>query len=241
MQSSLYVSLSAQVALANRLDTLATNVANLSTAAYRADEVKFDTFLSKAGSDSVAYSSTGETFISRDKGGLRQTGNDLDVAVDGEGWLAVQTPNGNVYTRDGRMQISADGVLQTVAGNPVLDPGGASILVDTDAGRLTIGRDGMISQNGRAIGAIGLFSIPDGAKLARGTNSGVIPDQPAVPVVDFVGQGVAQGFVEEANVNPVLEMTRLIEVTRAFEQVTAASNKSEQSMQDAVKRLGQVS
>lgn len=241
MQGSLYVSLSGQVALANRLDTIARNVANLGTAAYRADEVKFESYLSTAGKDPVAFSSTGDTFISRAAGGLRQTGNDLDVAVDGDGWLAVQTPAGNVYTRDGRMKITADGMLQSVAGNPVLDPGGAPILIDASAGRIAISRDGMISQNGQPVGAIGLFNIPADAKLSRAANSGVIPDRPAVPVVDFVGAGVEQGFVEEANVNPILEMARLIEVTRAFEQVTAATGKSEQSMQDAIHKLGQVS
>lgn len=241
MQGSLYVSLSGQVALANRLDTIARNVANLGTAGYRADEVKFESYLSNAGKDPVAFSSTGDTFISRATGGLRQTGNDLDVAVDGDGWLAVQTPSGNVYTRDGRMQITADGMLQSVAGNPVLDPGGAPILIDANAGRIAISRDGMISQNGQPVGAIGLFNIPADAKLTRGANSGVIPDRPAVPVVDFVGAGIEQGFVEEANVNPILEMSRMIEVTRAFEQITAATSKSEQSMQDAIHKLGQVS
>lgn len=241
MQSALYVSLSAQVALENRLTTIAGNVANVSTAGFRADGVKFDTYLSRAASDPVAFASTGKTYITREKGALKQTGNDLDVAVDGEGWLAVETPSGITYTRDGRMKIAADGVLQSVAGNAILDPGGAAIIVDPNAGRIAISRDGMISQNGQQVGAIGLFSIAEGANLERRENSGVVPDRPAAPVVDFVGQGVAQGYVEESNVSPVQEMVRLIEVTRTFEQVSASIDKSEQSLQDAIQKLGQVS
>lgn len=241
MQSALYVSLSAQVALENRLTTIAGNVANLGTTGFRADGVKFESYLSRAASDPVAFASTGKTYITRDKGALRQTGNDLDVAVDGEGWLAVETPAGIAYTRDGRMRIAADGELQSAAGNPILDPGGASIIVDANAGRIAISHDGMISQNGRQIGALGLFSIPETANLSRRDNSGVVPDRPAVPVVDFVGQGVAQGFIEDSNVNPVQEMVHLIEVTRTFEQVSASIDKSEQSLQDAIQKLGQVS
>jgi flagellar basal-body rod protein FlgF len=241
MQSALYVSLSAQVALENRLTTIAGNVANLGTTGFRADGVKFDTFLSRAASDPVAFASAGKTYISREKGALKQTGNDLDVAVDGEGWLAVETSSGIAYTRDGRMRIAADGMLQSAAGNAVLDPGGAAIIVDPNAGRISISRDGMISQNGRQVGALGLFSIAENATLSRRDNSGVVPDRPAAPVVDFVGQGVAQGYVEESNVNPVEEMVHLIEVQRTFEQVSASIDKSEQSLQDAIQKLGQVS
>lgn len=241
MQSALYVSLSAQVALQNRLTTLAGNVANAGTAGYRADEIKFDTFLSRAANDPVNFASTGKTFISRDKGAIKQTGNDLDVAVDGEGWLAVQTPAGLAYTRDGRMQVSADGILQSVTGNAILDPGGSAIIVDPDAGRISIARDGMISQGGNVVGAIGLFHIGDNANLSRLDNSGVVPDRPAAPVIDFVGEGIKQGYVEESNVNPIMEMTRLIEVTRSFEQVTQSIENSEKSLQDAIQKLGQVS
>lgn len=241
MQSALYVSLSAQVALENRLTTIAGNVANLGTTGFRADGVKFDTFLSRAASDPVAFASAAKTYISREKGALKQTGNDLDVAVDGEGWLAVETSSGIAYTRDGRMRMAADGMLQSAAGNAILDPGGASIIVDPNAGRISISRDGMISQNGRQVGAIGLFNIADNATLSRRDNSGVVPDRPAAPVVDFVGQGVAQGYVEESNVNPVEEMVHLIEVQRTFEQVSASIDKSEQSLQDAIQKLGQVS
>jgi flagellar basal-body rod protein FlgF len=241
MQSALYVSLSAQVALENRLTTIAGNVANVGTSGFRADGVKFDTFLSRAASDPVAFASAGKTYISREKGALKQTGNDLDVAVDGEGWLAVETSSGIAYTRDGRMRIAADGMLQSAAGNAMLDPGGAAIIVDPNAGRISISRDGMISQNGRQVGALGLFSIAETANLSRRDNSGVVPDRPAAPVVDFVGQGVAQGYVEESNVNPIEEMVHLIEVQRTFEQVSASIDKSEQSLQDAIQKLGQVS
>src|SRR3954451_6559244 len=102
MQAGLYVGLSAQIALQKRLETLANNVANANTAGFRAEEVRFETLLAQAGDKSVAYAATGDTFLSRKAGALVKTGNPLDIAVSGDGWLAVQGPGGPVYTRDGR-------------------------------------------------------------------------------------------------------------------------------------------
>ena len=106
-----------------------------------------------------------------------------------------------------------------------------------------IGRDGTMTQGNRQVGAIGLFTIDNQAKLTRYENSGVIPDRAATPVVDFTRTGMQQGFIENANVNPVMEMTRLINITRAFEMVSSSLAASETSLagshQDA--RSGRVS
>ncbi len=96
----------------------------------------------------------------------------------------------------------------------------------------------MITQNGRQVGAIGLFAIDPNATLKRWENSSVVPDKPATPIFDFTRDGVVQGAVENSNVDPVREMTRLIEVTRAFDGVAAETAQSETSLQDAIKALG---
>jgi flagellar basal-body rod protein FlgF len=238
MQSSLYVSLSAQLSLQRRLDSIASNVANATTAGFRAEEVKFETLLSHTPAEPVAFASTGDTYLSRRSGEFVKTDNSLDIAVQGNAWLAISTPAGQVYTRDGRMRMTETGDLQTLNGHPILDVGGSPIQLDPAAGPLQIARDGMITQSGRQIGAIGLFAIDDNAKLTRHDNSGVVPDRPATPALDFSKVGISQGFVERSNVNPVMEMTRLIGVSRAFDAVTAAITESESSLRDAVKTLG---
>ena len=238
MPSNLYVALSAQISLQRRMETLAHNVANASTAGFRAEEVKFDTLLSMTPTDPVSYVSGKGTYISRQSGEMTRTDNPLDVAVHGDAWLAMQTPTGPVYTRDGRMTMTAAGELQTLTGHPILDVGGAPILLDANAGPPQIARDGTITQGNRQVGAIGLFTIDNAAKLRRFDTSGVIPDRPAQPVVDFAKVGVAQGFVERANVNPVMEMTTLIMVSRAFEAVTASIGQTESSLEDAIRALG---
>ncbi|WP_152046144.1 flagellar basal-body rod protein FlgF [Aureimonas psammosilenae] len=238
MQTSLPVALSAQLAMEKRLNTIADNIANVRTVGFRAEEVKFETFMSQAAKEPVAFASTGEHYISTRTGEMTQTGNTLDMAVNGKAWFALQGANGPIYTRDGRMTMTEAGDLVSMNGEPVLDVGGAPLQVNPNGGAVTIARDGMMSQNGVQIGAVGLFEMPANAKLTRVGTSGVRPDVAAQPVVDFAGTSVMQGFVEGANVNPVLEMTRLIDVQRAFESASNLIQTSEKSLDDAVSSLG---
>ncbi|PVB62708.1 flagellar basal-body rod protein FlgF [Labrenzia sp. 011] len=243
MQSALYVALSAQVALSNRLETVARNVANMNTAGYRADEVKFAELVSKAGQDKVSFSTGGETYISRQVGSLNKTDNPLDLAIEGDGWFAIRDINGTVsYTRDGRLQITQDGTLQTLTGQVILGTGGQPIVVDPEAGEPLITQSGEISQGDAGIvGQVGLFRIPEEAKLTRRDNSAVIPDIPAVPVLLFDQHGIRQGFVEGANINPVREMTKMIMITRDFEGTSKLVDMSDESQQKAIRELGATS
>ena len=241
MPVSMDVALSAQVALAKRLDSVANNVANSSTPGYRADEISFEARVSQYTMDPTAFTSTGETHLSRSNGGLVKTDNPLDVAVQGEAWLGFQGPNGAVYTRDGRMKMLETGELVTVNGYQVLDAGGAPLVLNPNAGPPNVSRDGMISQDGQQIGAIGMFIIPQEAKLHRFEGSGVVPDRAVEPVAEFTTNGIAQGFIEQSNVNAVMEMTNLIAVTRAFENLAAAVESSESTLQNAIRTLGETS
>jgi flagellar basal-body rod protein FlgF len=238
MQSSLYVALSAQVAMQRRMETIANNVANSNTPGFRAEETKFESVLSNAATESVAYASPGDTYIKRDAGQLIQTGNPLDMAVRGDAWFAIKTPSGTVYTRDGRMQISSGGQLQSIAGYPILDVGGSPIQLNPNAGPPQIAKDGMITQNNAQVGAVGLYMIDKDASLSRFENSGVIPDKPATPALDFTQVGVVQGHIEGSNVNPVWEMSELIRVSRSYEMVTSSIGQSHDSIREAIKELG---
>lgn len=238
MQSSLYVALSAQVALQRRMETIANNVANASVAGFRGEQTKFEALLSDTATESVAFASSGDTYINRSAGQVERTGNPLDIAVQGDAWLAIQTPSGTVYTRDGRMQITAGGELQSIDGYPILDVGGAPIQIDPNAGPPQIASDGMMTQNDRQIGAVGLFTIAPNASLSRYENSGVIPDQPATPALDFTQVGILQGHIEGANVNPMWEMSQLITVSRSYEAVSNSISQSEDSLHEAIKALG---
>lgn len=233
-----YAAISAQLALQRRLDTIANNVANAGTIGFRAEQVRFATVDSDQAQPSTAFTGTGQTYLSPLAGELVRTDDPFDVAVDGNAWLAVQTPLGLAYSRDGRLQMSATGELRTITGHGVLDVGGSPILLAPTDGPPTIGRDGSIAQSGRQVGVIGLFQLEPGTRLARGVDSTVLPDRPAQPVVDTALAGLRQGFVERANVNPVTEMARLVLDQRMFEAITNAISETEQSQQSAIRALG---
>jgi flagellar basal-body rod protein FlgF len=238
MQSGLYVAISAQVALQKRLDTIADNVANANTVGFRSTEVKFEDVVSSLGERSVAYVSPGSTYLSGKAGGLRQTGNPLDFAVRGDAWFAIDTPAGPVMTRDGRFTMLDTGDLVTLEGYAVLDAGGAAVQLNPLEGPPEAGADGMLRQNGEPVAALGLFSFTPGENFVRYGNSGLIPPDAPEPIVDQNDVGVVQGFVEESNVNPVMEMTQLIMVQRAFENASALIRDSNDAMGEAVKALG---
>jgi flagellar basal-body rod protein FlgF len=239
MQSALYVGLSAQVALEKRMQTIANNIANVNTAAFRTDVVKFETVLSRAGANPVSFSSPGDNIISREAGNLSETGNPLDVAVMGQGWLAFAGPTGTVYTRDGRLQIAPNGDLQTLTGFPVVDSGGAQITLDPNGGPLSIAHGGAITQDGNEVGTLGLFNIPAEASLDRYGNSGVIPDRPATAITDFTRDGFKQNYVEGSGVNPMLELTRLMSASRAFDSTNSMMESTDSSLQNAIRTLGE--
>ncbi|WEX08302.1 flagellar basal-body rod protein FlgF [Chelativorans sp. AA-79] len=238
MQTGLYVALSSQMALERRLTTLADNVANAGTVGFRAGGITFSDVMTGLTEDSVSFVSTGADFYDTRAGGLQQTGNPFDFAVQGDAWFAVETPAGPAMTRDGRFTMRETGELVTLEGYAVLDAGGAPLVLDPQAGPPEAGADGILRQGGQLIGAIGLFSFVPGPNATRYGNSAFLPDTQPQPVVDLPDVGVVQGFVEGSNVNPMTEMMRLIQVQRAFEQVTTLVRDSDTAMKDAIKTLG---
>jgi flagellar basal-body rod protein FlgF len=238
LQDGLYVALSSQIALEKRLTTIADNVANMSTVGFRATEVKFEDVVTGVGQNAIAFTSPGDTYLSQKAGALRETQSPFDFAIQGDAWFGIDTPVGTVMTRDGRFTMTDTGQLVTHEGYAVLDAGGAPIQLDPLNGTPAVGRDGIIRQDGQLVASIGLFNFNPGPNFNRFGNSGVIPQGQPDPVVDRVDVGIAQGFLEEANVNPVLEMTRLIMVQRSFENSAAMNRDTEATLDDAVKTLG---
>ena len=238
MQDALYVSLSAQVAMERRLATIADNVANAGTIGFRATEIRFEDLVTGSGDKAVSFASTGETYLSTRDGALRETGNPFDFAVQGDAWFGIDTPAGTVMTRDGRFTMRDDGLLVTIEGYPVLDAGGAPIQLNPQGGPPEASADGVLRQGETAVGAIGLYQFTPGASFVRFGNSGIVPDRPPEAVVDRNDVGLALGFLEESNVNPILEMSRLIMVQRGFENVAASIRATEQTLGDAISALG---
>jgi flagellar basal-body rod protein FlgF len=238
MQSGLYVALSSQISLEKRMNTIADNLANMNTVGFRATQLKFDDVMTRTEGTQVDYVSTGEEYLSTDTGAMVQTGNPLDFAIRGEAWFSVDSPSGAAITRDGRFSMLETGDLVTLEGYPVLDAGGSPIQLNAGEGPPTVSKDGILYQNNVAVATLGLFEVNVGPNFTRVGNTAIIPAETPQPVVDRPDIGVAQGYVEEANVNPVLQMTQMITVSRTFEYVTQLMRDGETSIGDAIKTLG---
>ncbi|NKN34837.1 flagellar basal-body rod protein FlgF [Agrobacterium sp. a22-2] len=241
MQSGMYVSLSSQIALERRLTTIADNMANINTVGFRSTEVKFDQVLSKTQNDmnaKIAFVSQGNDYLNTASGQLEQSGNPLDFAVKGDAWFAIDTPAGQVLTRDGRFTMKETGELVSLQGYPVLDAGGAPIQLNRAGGPPSVGADGGIMQDDRQVATLGLFTADISKGFIRHDNSGVITTDRPQPVVDDSSIGVIQGYLEQSNVNGIGEMTQLIQVNRAFESISSLIQEGETSLSEAIKTLG---
>ena len=237
METSVYVALSGQMAQAKRMETIAQNIANANTIGYRASGVQFESLSSRTGKFQTEFSSTGENFISQQAGGFTKTGGPLDVAVQGDGYLAYEGPSGTFYSRDGRIVMTPDGQLTSINGHPLLDAGGANMTVDPRGGPITISRTGGVLQDGTQRGTIGLFEIDVSAGFTRFENSGIIPAADAQAINTFARNGVMQGYLEESNVNAVNEMVRMIQVSRAFESISNLSDRAQEAERTAIQTL----
>jgi flagellar basal-body rod protein FlgF len=238
MDVNSHVALSGQLALARRLDTIANNVANAGTVGFRAESVDFSTIVSKTEPFRTSFAFEGGSHADTRSGAFVQTGNPLDVAVQGQGFLAIETPQGTAYTRDGRMQMLPTGDIVSINGHPILDSGGAPLTANPNGGTLEIGRDGTVRQDGRTVGRLGLFAVDLTKGYERYENSSFLPKATPEPLEDWTANGVVQGFTESANVNPLLEMTRLIAVQRAFEAVSASLDQRDSATRETIQALG---
>jgi flagellar basal-body rod protein FlgF len=238
MELSSYVALSGQLSLEKRMETLASNIANANTPGFKAGLVDFKTLLSQTGRASTAFVNTGANVLDMSGGGFTQTGNPLDLAVNGEAAFAYQSLNGTYYSRDGRLSLSPDGRLQNLEGHVLLDPSSAPVILDPNAGEVIVGRDGRLLQGGNVVGQVGLFVIESSSGFSRRGSSGFVPKETPQPVVDFSSTGITQGFVEGSNVNSVMEMVNLIKVSRAFEAASTFADKAMEAERNAIETIG---
>jgi flagellar basal-body rod protein FlgF/flagellar basal-body rod protein FlgG len=230
MDSGYYAAMTGLVARSQALDIAATNLANAQTPGYRAEQEYFRSVLLGPGAlDSLEDSQLGRTVnnfgvlggdrLNMAQGAIAQTGNPLDLAIEGEGFFMVQTPSGPRYTRDGSFHRTPGGQLVSAAGEPVLSATGQPIPVPP--GEVTVGADGVLSVSGGVAATVGVFTFPAGAQLtAEGANRYRAPDD-AAPALSK-NAAIHQGAVEAANQDVIHGTMNLIFVQREAEMMQRA-------------------
>ncbi|KCZ57476.1 flagellar hook-basal body complex protein [Hyphomonas chukchiensis] len=214
MSNAIYATLARQHGLMQEMQVVSNNLANSSTTGYKTDRAIFAEFLVSTGSDasSLSMGSLAGHSFEMEQGGLKVTGGQFDLAVQGDGYFTVDTPLGTRLTRAGQFQLAANGNLIDMNGSNVLNAGGGPITIPPEATNLVISADGTISANGLQIDQVGVV-VPDG-DLMRDSNTYFSAAGGFVAAKDF---GIVQGALEQSNVSPVLEVSRMIEVQRAYE------------------------
>ena len=244
MDNALYVGLSRQMVLRREMDIVANNIANADTSGF-----KVESLMTKEQPGPPAFTLQGPKpvkFVSangvaRDfgQGGLHRTDAPLDLAIEGQGFFKITTKDGERYTRDGRFRTDDLGRLTTQAGQTVADEGGGEITLDLEKGQITIAQDGTVSQGAERVGKVGVYKFDTLSVLEKkGDNllANTSNSQPA-PAIDAK---VRQGMLEESNVKPILEITRMIEVSRAYEQTTQMMSSQADLSRNSVARLGRI-
>jgi flagellar basal-body rod protein FlgF len=242
MDNSLLVSLSQQLAAYQSMDVIANNIANASTPGYRREEQTFREYVAQLPPEEGNSTPQTLTFVQdggvvRDmsEGPLRSTGSPLDLAIHGKGFFVVQTANGERYTRNGHFQLDQSGQIVDDNGDALQGDGGAITINATDDGEVHVGADGTLSGHKGQIGKLRMAAFADETTLSKEGAS--LYSSTATPTQASAAE-IRQGMLEESNVQPVVEISKMVETMRAY-QATATMNQSQEDLlRQAIDKLG---
>lgn len=241
MENTTYIALSRLDTQQRAMDVVANNIANANTDGYKAQRVLFSDYLSKqhgvdapTGGATLSYTQDRATYLDHQDGSLSQTGNPLDMALTGPGFFTVSTAAGPRLTRSGRFGMLSDGRIADASGNLLLDTGGNPLQLSPSDTQIRIAGDGTISTENGPVGKLGVVTVddtnqlmPEGGKLYRAA-AGTTPV--ALPKV-------SQGVVESSNVQPIIELTRMMQTEKEFQFVSQFIESEGQRQQSAIDKI----
>ena len=235
MENTIFIGLSRQMALRRQMDVVANNMANMNTTAYKRQTVLFQEYLVDAGTD-------GETSyvidygLARDitEGRLEKTDNPFDLAITGPGYLVVETEEGPRYTRNGRLHLNEEGVLVASSGDPVLGQDGSEVVISSADGAIEIAADGTISTLLGVIGRLDLVTFENSQALQPGAAGLYSTEETPIPATDA---RIRQGLLERSNVEPIVEMTNMINVLRSYQSSQKLLDTDHDLIRKAIERL----
>ena len=255
MENALLIGLSRQTALQRELDVVANNIANVNTTGFKSDGAVFAEYLqTRATSELFASPDRRMSFVhdrmswhDMSQGTIQQTGGPLDVVIDGEGMMVVQTARGERYTRNGAMQLNNLGELVTSSGDKILGENGPIVLQLTDRD-IAITKDGTIKvREGNSLnsdstrGKLRLVTFANPQQLRKdGAGTFRAPDGVQPTPLPDASAHVVQGSIEKSNVRPVVEMTRMIELTRAYTEVATILQQQGDLRKNSIQQLAEV-
>lgn len=242
IENAQLIGLSRQMALQRQMDVVANNLANINSTGFKAEAILFEEYVMPvasdrsfpSGSQQLSYVQDWATMHDLAAGSMTQTGNPLDVALSGEGFLSVEAPEGTRYTRNGAMEINSEGVLVTQNGFPVLSAGGNRIVFGAGETDIAITAEGEITSSAGNKGSLAVVEFENPQELTRTGDTMFAGGTPLA----ISTTRVVQGALERSNVSGVGEMTEMIRVTRAYSSLADLMNKQDELRRSAIQRLG---
>lgn len=234
MHSGMYSAVSGNISAMNRLDVISNNLANSNTNGFKKDRLAFESVLAgninppevPPGMTADPVLLEGRMTTDYSAGSLAQTGNPLDIAIQGDGFFAVRTPAGIAYTRQGNFRLTQSGELVTSEGYPVLSKAGERpdqgqpIVINTSVqeggGKPVVDNDGNVTVNGDQVAQIALYDFPKPYNLKKTSSTMFVPENGVLPMASQ-GTTVFQGSIEKSNVDTVSEMINMVDASRYFE------------------------
>ncbi|MEP3071823.1 flagellar hook-basal body complex protein [Maricaulis sp.] len=250
MDNAIMIGLTRQMTLRRDMDVIANNIANANTAGFKVESLLLENQPARTaehadGPSELQYVTNWGMGRDFSQGALDFTGRQFDVAIEGEGFFAVDFNGTEQYTRDGRFRTDANGQLVAADGAPVLDADTrAPILLDPSATETLVVDGGVIMQDGQAVGRIGVFEVPNRSLMTKEGNGRYTvanaddPENQPQPAFDPV---VRQGYVERSNVESITELTDMMSIMRTYQSVSKFLNDAEDLNKRAIERLGRVS
>ncbi len=238
MQNSEYISLSLQTALRVQMDVVANNLANMNTTAYKAEHTLFKEYMVETESgEEVSFVQDWGLVRDTTEGKFNTTGNPFDVAISGDGYFVVETEAGYQYTRNGHFRLDDTGRLVTSEGNPVLDDGGQHITFTEFDSNVKIAGDGTISTDAGVLGRLDVVTFENQQLMKKASNSKFVTAQDPLPSTTST---VVQGMIEGSNVNPILEMTDMIRINRAYQANARLQTNINETQREMLRRIATV-
>lgn len=246
MNSGIYPAVSGSLAAMRRLDVISNNLANVNTPGYKKDKMSFEGLLAgNVNPPAVPQGATADPIMQKENvyidyaaGPTSQSGNPLDLALDGDGFFAVTTPEGTAYTRQGNFRTSADGTLVTVDGYPVQGTGGSAIRIQ--GSRVEIDAKGSVTVDGIQTGALSVVDFDKPYALTKIGSALFVPADPAQAAPQSGKAQILQGHLEGSNVESISEMVQMIETNRYFEACSKVIKGFDDITAKAANELGRV-
>jgi flagellar basal body rod protein FlgG len=216
VDNSVYIVLSKQMATFRKMEMVANNIANVNTVGFQAERMLFNDYLVDDGNrHKMAFAQDIATYHERGQGALKQTGNQLDFAIEGEGYFMVRLPNGETgYTRAGNMRLDGQGFIIDAQGRELLDGEGNAIQINPEDEKIVVGDDGTMLVNGEQRVVVGMAEFANPQLLEQYGGNTMVARNGAAPIIPAQNSRMLQGMLEDSNASPIQELVEMTMVSR---------------------------